>query len=51
VLRFLEAYQGLRLFPVSSEATPSLARPGGNFTGLFLDLPELSGKQIENSAT
>jgi putative tryptophan/tyrosine transport system substrate-binding protein len=24
-----------------------LARPGGNFTGLFLDLPELSGKQIE----
>ena len=25
----------------------SLGHPGGNFTGLFLDLPELSGKQIE----
>ena len=24
----------------------SLARPGGNLTGMFLDLPELSGKQI-----
>ena len=22
-------------------------RPGGNFTGVFLDLPELSGKQVE----
>jgi putative ABC transport system substrate-binding protein len=25
----------------------SLARPGGNVTGLFLDLPQLSGKWIE----
>jgi len=25
----------------------SLARPGGNLTGLFLDIPELGGKQIE----
>src|SRR5260370_7786798 len=33
--------------PVSSGWVKSLARPGGNFTGLFLDLPELSGKQIE----
>jgi putative ABC transport system substrate-binding protein len=24
----------------------SLARPGGNMTGMFLDLPELSGKHI-----
>ncbi len=33
--------------PVSSGWVKSLARPGGNFTGLFLDLPELGGKQIE----
>jgi putative ABC transport system substrate-binding protein len=33
--------------PVSSGWVKSLARPGGNFTGLFLDLPELCGKQIE----
>jgi putative ABC transport system substrate-binding protein len=24
----------------------NLARPGGNLTGMFLDLPELSGKQV-----
>ena len=24
----------------------SLAHPGGNLTGVFLDLPELSGKQV-----
>src|SRR6202040_3561825 len=24
-----------------------VARPGGNFTGFFLDMPELGGKQIE----
>ena len=24
----------------------SLARPGGNITGVFLDIPELSGKQV-----
>jgi len=33
--------------PVASGWVRSLARPGGNFTGLFLDLPELGGKQIE----
>ena len=33
--------------PVGSGWVRSLARPGGNFTGLFLDLPELGGKQIE----
>jgi putative ABC transport system substrate-binding protein len=33
--------------PVASGWAKSLARPGGNFTGLFLDLPELCGKQIE----
>jgi hypothetical protein len=24
----------------------SLARPGGNLTGMFLDIPEMSGKQV-----
>src|SRR5262245_56803780 len=33
--------------PVANGWVRSLARPGGNFTGLFLDLPELGGKQIE----
>jgi putative tryptophan/tyrosine transport system substrate-binding protein len=33
--------------PVANGWVKSLARPGGNFTGLFLDLPELGGKQIE----
>jgi putative ABC transport system substrate-binding protein len=33
--------------PVASGWAKSLSRPGGNFTGLFLDLPELCGKQIE----
>ena len=33
--------------PVASGWVQSLARPGGNLTGLFLDLPELGGKQIE----
>jgi putative tryptophan/tyrosine transport system substrate-binding protein len=33
--------------PVANGWVKSLARPGGNFTGLFLDIPELSGKQIE----
>src|SRR6516162_4530618 len=32
--------------PVAMGYVKSLARPGGNFTGMFLDLPELSGKQI-----
>jgi len=27
----------------------SLARPGGNLTGFFLDLPELGGKLLPSS--
>jgi putative ABC transport system substrate-binding protein len=33
--------------PVASGWVNSLARPGGNLTGFFLDIPELGGKQIE----
>ena len=33
--------------PVASGWAKSLSRPGGNLTGLFLDIPELGGKQIE----
>lgn len=33
--------------PVASGLVHSVARPGGNFTGFFLDIPELGGKQIE----
>ena len=33
--------------PISNGWAQNLARPGGNLTGLFLDLPELGGKQIE----
>ncbi len=33
--------------PVANGWAQSLARPGGNITGLFLDLPQLGGKQIE----
>jgi putative tryptophan/tyrosine transport system substrate-binding protein len=33
--------------PVESGWVKSFARPGGNFTGFFLDIPELGGKQIE----
>jgi putative tryptophan/tyrosine transport system substrate-binding protein len=33
--------------PVASGLAQSVARPGGNFTGFFLDIPELGGKQIE----
>jgi len=33
--------------PVASGFVASLARPGGNVTGIFLDLPELSGKQLQ----
>jgi putative ABC transport system substrate-binding protein len=32
--------------PLAMGYIKSLARPGGNLTGIFLDLPELSGKQI-----
>jgi ABC-type uncharacterized transport system substrate-binding protein len=38
--------QDLESDPVAGGYVKSLARPGGNFTGMFLDLPELSGKQI-----
>ncbi len=33
--------------PVANRWAASIARPGGNLTGFFLDLPELGGKQIE----
>jgi putative tryptophan/tyrosine transport system substrate-binding protein len=32
--------------PVAKGYVKSLARPGGNITGMFLDIPELSGKQV-----
>jgi putative ABC transport system substrate-binding protein len=32
--------------PVAKGYVKSLAHPGGNVTGVFLDIPELSGKQI-----
>ena len=32
--------------PVAKGYVKSLARPGGNMTGMFLDLPEVSGKQV-----
>jgi putative ABC transport system substrate-binding protein len=33
--------------PVASGLIASLGRPGGNVTGMFLDLPELAGKWLE----
>jgi putative ABC transport system substrate-binding protein len=33
--------------PVAKRYLKSLARPDGNITGVFLDIPELSGKQLE----
>jgi putative ABC transport system substrate-binding protein len=33
--------------PVASGFIKSFARPGGNITGTFLDLPELAGKQLQ----
>jgi len=33
--------------PVASGLVASLGRPGGNLTGVFLDMPELSGKWLE----
>ncbi len=32
--------------PLAIGYVKSLGRPGGNMTGMFLDLPELSGKQV-----
>ena len=33
--------------PVARGFVRTLAQPGGNITGVFLDLPELSGKQLQ----
>ena len=33
--------------PVAAGLAASLARPGGNVTGIFLDLPQLSGKRLQ----
>jgi putative ABC transport system substrate-binding protein len=33
--------------PIDAGWVKSLARPGGNLTGFFLDIPELSGKQLQ----
>jgi putative tryptophan/tyrosine transport system substrate-binding protein len=33
--------------PVTAGLAASLARPGANITGIFLDVPELSGKRLE----
>jgi ABC-type uncharacterized transport system substrate-binding protein len=33
--------------PMAAGWVKSLARPGGNLTGFFLDMPELSGKQLQ----
>ncbi|MGH8674497.1 MAG: ABC transporter substrate-binding protein [Burkholderiales bacterium] len=33
--------------PVALGFASSLARPGGNFTGVFLDVPELMGKHLD----
>jgi putative tryptophan/tyrosine transport system substrate-binding protein len=32
--------------PIAKGYVKSLAHPGGNVTGMFLDIPELSGKQV-----
>jgi putative ABC transport system substrate-binding protein len=37
----------LEIDPVETGLVSSLARPGGNITGLFLDLAELSGKHLQ----
>ena len=33
--------------PIAAGFVRGLAQPGGNITGVFLDLPELSGKQLQ----
>jgi putative tryptophan/tyrosine transport system substrate-binding protein len=33
--------------PVAKGWVASLSRPGGNVTGIFLDIPEMSGKQLQ----
>ena len=37
----------LEIDPVEAGLVESIARPGGNVTGLFLDLSELSGKHLQ----
>src|SRR5262249_20528962 len=37
----------LEIDPVEAGLAASIARPGGNITGVFLDLSELSGKHLE----
>jgi putative ABC transport system substrate-binding protein len=37
----------LEIDPVEAGLVQSIARPGGNITGLFLDLSELSGKHLQ----
>jgi putative ABC transport system substrate-binding protein len=37
----------LEIDPVDAGLVESIARPGGNVTGLFLDLSELSGKHLQ----
>ena len=32
--------------PIAKGYVKSSGRPGGNVTGMFLDVPELSGKQV-----
>ena len=39
--------QDLESDPVAAGFVASLARPGGNITGIFLDMPELSGKLLQ----
>jgi ABC-type uncharacterized transport system substrate-binding protein len=33
--------------PIAAGLVATLAKPGGNITGMFLDLPEISGKMLE----
>src|SRR5438105_5327907 len=37
----------LEIDPVEAGLVTSIARPGGNITGMFLDLSELSGKHLQ----
>jgi putative ABC transport system substrate-binding protein len=39
--------QDLETDPIASGYAQSLARPGKNITGIFLDIPEIAGKQLQ----
>jgi putative ABC transport system substrate-binding protein len=39
--------QDLESDPIASGYALSLARPGGNITGIWLDIPEIAGKQLQ----